>query len=137
MKNLILILFSMFVLSITSCTPNDAVQDRAHVGEWNLIHTSGGIIGADDPIPEGEVTWDFSSGGELVIMNTYEGLAIYRGPETGTYNYSIRFNSAGEYLIVDGGEMGQIIVDGDQLTINSSSLSTGAASDGIFYEFVK
>ncbi len=92
----------------------------------------GGIIGANESHFVGEITWKFNTqNATLTVNNTVGNSTIYSLP-SGTYPFQQISNSAGEYLVIDGNELGQMVFSGNQLVINENMKSTGEGACGFY-----
>ncbi len=101
-------------------------------GKWNLMLVQGGIIGANESHFIGEITWKFNTqNATLTVNNTVGNSTIYSLP-SGTYPFQQISNSAGEYLVIDGNELGQMVFSGNQLVINENMKSTGEGACGFY-----
>ncbi len=132
-----LLLFFLFG-SLTACkkenchvsqntTPKTSID-----GRWNLMRIQGGISGANESHFVGEIIWKFNTqNATLTVNNTVGNSTIYSLP-SGTYPFQQISDSTGEYLVINGYELGQMTFSGNQLVINENVKSTGEGACGFY-----
>lgn len=132
------LLLLLLVSSVTGCKKENshiaqsAAPKTAIDGKWNLMLVQGGIIGTNESHSVGEIIWKFSTQNTtLTVNNTVGSSTIYSLP-SGTYPFQQISNPTGEYLVIDGNELGQIVFSGNQLVINENMKSTGEGACGFY-----
>jgi hypothetical protein len=137
MKNILLplLLISTLVLT-TSCKKDDddTNQPATISGNWNLKNVSGGFAGIDIDYTAGQVIWNFNLETQiLTVQNNIITIGpedIYAGFESGTYDFEIQENEDTKALLVDGADIGDVILLDDVL-----QLDEGVAVDGFMKTF--
>jgi hypothetical protein len=137
LKILTCLFFNVIIMSCSNTGSNTFAnsQNTTEVqSTWKLVAISSFVIEASHVFTPGEVTWTFNNTTVTVVNNS--GITDYNLP-TGVYNYTIGQNSAdngapcSEYLTIEGGQYGCIVIEGGQLSLASSN------PDGFNYRFVK
>lgn len=136
MKNILLTLALISALVLcTSCKKDDDTTEPATIsGNWNLKNVSGGFAGINIDYTPGEVIWTFNL--ETNILTVQNNIIttgpedIYAGFDSGTYNFEIERNEDTQALLVDGVNIGDIILLDDILQVDE-----GVAVDGFIKTF--
>jgi hypothetical protein len=140
MKKLIYSSFSvLFVLLLfTSCTKEVTNTRKVHStestidGKWSVVRVYGGIAGADENHPAGEIEWTFNSQNGTLTVNNTTGNSVYYYLPAGTYSYQEISNSSQNYLVIDANELGQFVISGNQMLIDENKKSTGEGACGFY-----
>jgi hypothetical protein len=140
MKKLIYSSFSvLFVLLLfTSCTKEVTNTRKVHStestidGKWSVVRVYGGIAGADENHPAGEIEWTFNSQNGTLTVNNTTGNSVYYYLPAGTYSYQEISNSSQNYLVIDANELGQFVISGNQMLIDENKKATGEGACGFY-----
>ena len=93
--------------------------------EWKFVKVTGGLLGVNQEIEPGMITWSFNSFTNTVtIVNTTTDQMLYDFFETGVYNYQILESSSDfgcdEVLKIDNIELGCLSIVDDKLVIDQT-----------------
>ena len=112
---------------------NSSNESRTELcGTWNLVHTYGGISGADEQYAPGEVTWTFDNNSLVVQHNAAS--STYHSITSGIYPYEVIQANGQTYLSINQLELGQFIISGNEMDINENLKSTGEGACGFYME---
>lgn len=93
--------------------------------EWKFVKVTGGLLGVNQEIEPGMITWNFNSiTNTVTIVNTTTDQMLYDFFETGVYNYQILESSSDfgcdEVLKIDNIELGCLSIVDDKLVIDQT-----------------
>ncbi len=146
MKYLSYLLLSTLLICITSCDKeennNNQLNNSGLLGTWHMINSSGGFAGSTCIYQSGEVVLTFDSDANLTIVNNVlNTTALCGGQEigttTGSHSYGVLDSNDKKYLLIDGEEMGELIVTNEEFLINQNNSSEGSNADLYFLTFAK
>jgi hypothetical protein len=134
MKPISYLIALLLLITNVSCTKNndESTENKGINGKWNLKTISTFIAGSNYTFPDGQITWTFNSTTSTVTVLNNSAITEFNLP-SGVYNYTIAPNSpdngapCSEYLTIEGGHFGCIVIENGKLSLNSSN------PDGINY----
>ena len=93
--------------------------------EWKFVKVTGGLLGVNQEIEPGMITWNFNSiTNTVTIVNRTTDQMLYDFFETGVYNYQILESSSDfgcdEVLKIDNIELGCLSIVDDKLVIDQT-----------------
>ena len=132
MKYLSYLLLSTLLICITSCDKEE--------NNNNQLNNSG-LLGTCI-YQSGEVVLTFDSDANLTIVNNVlNTTALCGGQEigttTGSHSYGVLDSNDNKYLLIDGEEVGELIVTDEEFHINQNNSSEGSNADLYFLTFAK
>jgi len=139
-----LLLISLLSITFFSCSDDEEDDNENSVvcnaiselceNEWELVKVSGGLAGIDDDIEKGDIQWEVE--GTMLEVETYNACsALYCGPEEGEYDLSIINANGKNYLVIDGQEFGEIMINNNTMIVDQNSNSNASVSDGFILTF--
>lgn len=138
-------IYSLFLVltvlaTFTACKKEVAPTQQNHSsanaidGKWSLVRIYGGIAGANENHPIGDIEWTFNSqNGTLTVNNSAPNSTYYYLP-SGTYNFQEISTSTQHYLVIDSNELGEFVISGNELKIDENKKSTGEGACGFYLE---
>ena len=93
--------------------------------EWKFVKVTGGLLGVNQEIEPGMITWSFNSiTNTVTIVNTTTDQTLNDFFETGVYNYQILESSSDfgcdEVVKIDNIELGCLSIVDDKLVIDQT-----------------
>lgn len=101
-------------------------------GKWNLIRITGGITGADETHALNEIIWSFNTLNSTLTVNNTVGSSTYYYLPSGTYPFQQISEPNGNYLVIDGAELGRFTFSGNQMLLDENQKSTGEGACGFY-----
>tara|TARA_R110002049_G_scaffold85844_6_gene218287 strand:+ start:14442 stop:14876 length:435 start_codon:yes stop_codon:yes gene_type:complete len=137
MKRNFLITFSfLFILTNCSIDNKDENAQQVALSFWYLINTSGGLAGVDDQFELDTVVWFFDEiNGTVTVENNNTEETKQDGLDSGTYPFSILTDGGEDFIIIDGNELGKILINQTNFVIDQNKTSQGDLADGFIYTF--
>ncbi|MDF3029159.1 MAG: hypothetical protein K0S23_3466 [Fluviicola sp.] len=139
MKKLIYSSFTvLFVLLLFTSCKKEVTNRQGHStkstidGKWSVVRVYGGIAGADENHPVGEIEWTFNSQNGTLTVNNTTGNSVYYYLPAGTYSFQEISNASQNYLVIDANELGQFVISGNQMLIDENKKSTGEGACGFY-----
>ncbi|WP_294674669.1 hypothetical protein [uncultured Fluviicola sp.] len=111
----------------SKCVPPDTID-----GKWHLIRITGGITGANETHAVNEITWSFNASNSTLTVNNTVGSSTYYYLPSGTYPFQQISGPNGNYLVIDGAELGQFTFSGNQMLLDENQKSTGEGACGFY-----
>lgn len=131
-------LLALTILSFTACqketrqTTASSTPKSTIDGKWYLMRIHGGITGADETHSAGDISWTFNTSAATLTVNNTVGNSTYYYLPSGTYSFQQLSGASGNYLVIDGNELGQAVFSGNQLLIDENKKSTGEGACGFY-----
>ena len=119
-----------------SCSKTETPEDDLK-GAWNLTNLSGGLAGLDCDYQDGDIVWTFDDSDLEVVNNLTENTICNSVTPASSSSYSILESNGEEFLLLDGSEIGQIIISTNGFTLNQNKFSDAEGADGFFMMFEK
>ena len=101
-------------------------------GKWSLVRMNGGITGADETHSVNEITWSFDTQNVTLTVNNTVGSSTYYYLPSGTYPFQQISGPNGNYLVIDGFELGRFTFSGNQMHLDENQKSTGEGACGFY-----
>lgn len=111
---------------------NKCVSSNTIDGKWHLVRITGGITGVNETHPINEITWSFNTSNSTLTVNNTVGSSTYYYLPSGTYPFQQISGPNGNYLVVDGAELGRFTFSGNQMLLDENQKSTGEGACGFY-----
>jgi hypothetical protein len=124
--------FSACQKEMRQTTKSSSTQKSTIDGKWYLTRIHGGITGANETHSVGEIIWSFNTQNATLSVNNTVGSSTYYYLPSGTYSFQQIVGSGGNYLVIDGAELGELTFSGNELLIDENKKSTGEGACGFY-----
>lgn len=101
-------------------------------GKWCLTRIHGGITGANETHAMNEIIWSFNTSNSTLTVNNSVGSSTYYYLPSGTYPFQQISGQNGNYLVIDGAELGRFTFSGNQMLLDENQKSTGEGACGFY-----
>lgn len=123
------------IMTVTmSCSSDDDknAQESSLIGEWHVVHLTGGIGGVDEYPERDEIVWIFTQD-ELTVIDAFLGSP----GDPVTRSYEVVTVQGATYLTINGQDFGKFSLANDQLFIDTNKLPAGGGNDGYLYTLAR
>lgn len=128
---LVLVLFTACKKEVAPIQQTNSTKSTID-GKWSLMRIYGGIAGANENHPAGEIEWIFNSQNATLTVSNTAGNSTYYYLPSGVYSFQAISGSTQDYLVIDANELGQFVISGNQLLIDENKKSTGEGACGFY-----
>jgi hypothetical protein len=111
---------------------NNSAPNSTIDGKWHLIRINGGITGANETHNVNEIIWSFNTQNATLTVNNTVGSSTYYYLPSGTYPFQQISGPNGNYLVIDGSELGRFTFSGNQMLLDENQKSTGEGACGFY-----